>query len=156
MKRRALFQAMAAAPAALLASRLEAVDYALPAEVFGAIDPLEAEVGLRLRALSDAMPAARAFAASLLRDQERQHSERDRLRGRLRLPPAGPVRAEARDLLSLPALRTAQQALVHAHAEGLPAIGDPLVVDRLARHMVELSRHLAVIDLWIEAEENFD
>ena len=156
MKRRALFRAIAAAPAALLASRLEAADYSLPAEVFGAIDPLEAEVGLRLRALSEAMPAARAFATSLLRDQERQHAERDRLRARLRLAPAGTVRAVARDLLSLPALRTVQQALVHAHAEGLPAVGDPRVVDRLARHMVELSRHLAVIDLWIEAEENRD
>ena len=156
MKRRALFRAMAAAPAALLASRLEATDYASPAEVFGAIDPLEAEVGLRLRALSEAIPGARAFATSLLRDQERQHVERDRLRARLRLPPSLTVRAEARDLLSLPALRTAQQALVHAHAEGLPAIGEARVVDRLARHLVELSRHLAVIDLWIEAEENRD
>jgi hypothetical protein len=27
-------------------------------------------------------------------------------------------------------------------------------VDTLARHMVDLSRHLTVIDLWIEAEES--
>ena len=63
------------------------------------------------------------------------------------------VRAQASDLLSLPALRRSQEALVYAHAEGLPAIGDALAVDRLARHMVELSRHLAVIGLWIDAEE---
>jgi hypothetical protein len=145
---------VAATPVALAAAGVRAADYASPGEVFPLIDALEAEVGQRLRALSEAMPAARALARSLLRDHERQRADREKLRARLGLPPGGPVRAQASDLLSLPALRRSQEALVHAHAEGLPAIGDPIAVDRLAHHMVELSRHLAVIDLWIEAEES--
>ena len=154
MKRRALLRGLAAAPVALAAAGVHAADYASPAEVFLAIDALEAEVGQRLRALSEAMPAARPLARSLLRDHERQRADRERLRARLGLPAGGRLRAQAGDLLSLSALRRSQEALVHAHAEGLPAIGDPIAIDRLARHMVELSRHLAVIDLWIDAEES--
>ena len=155
MKRRSLLRGLVAAPVALAAAGVRAADYASPAEVFLAIDALEAEVGQRLRALSEAMPAARAFAGSLLRDHERQRGDRERLRARLGLPAGGTLRAaQAGDLLSLSALRRSQEALVHAHAEGLPAIGDPIAIDRLARHMVELSRHLAVIDLWIDAEES--
>jgi hypothetical protein len=52
----------------------------------------------------------------------------------------------------LEGLRAAQEALAYAHAEGLPALGDSFVVDALARHMVDLSRHLTVTQLWIEAE----
>ena len=40
-----------------------------------------------------------------------------------------------------------------ANAEGLPALPDAAAVDLLARHMVEESRHLTVIDLWIADEE---
>lgn len=142
------------APLTFAAAGVSATDYASPSEVFLAIDALEAEVGQRLRALSEAMPAARALARSVLRDHERQRAERETLRARLGLPPGAPARAQASDLLSLAALRRSQEALVHAHAEGLPAIGDAIAVDRLAHHMIELSRHLAVIDLWIDAEES--
>jgi hypothetical protein len=55
--------------------------------------------------------------------------------------------------LGLRALRDAHQNLVHAHAEGLPALGDRAAVDLLARHMVDVAAQLTVIDLWIEAEE---
>ncbi len=129
------------------------MDYAGAAEVFATIDVLEAEVSQRLRALSEALPSARPFATSLLRDQERHRAGRARLRKRLGLPGADVPRKPAADPVSLGALRTAQEALVHAHAEGLPAIGDEIAVDALARAMVDLSRHLTVIDLWIEAEE---
>ncbi len=130
-------------------------DYSNAAEVFAAIDAREAEVSLRLRALSEALPSARAFVTSVLRDQERHRAMRARLRARLGLPaPAPPPRTAAADLLSLASLRTAQEALVHAHAEGLNAIGDDIAVDALARQMVDLSRHLAVIDLWMETEES--
>lgn len=125
-----------------------------PAEVFREIDALEAEVGERLRALSEKVPTARAFARSLLRDHQRQQAEREQLRKRLGLPGAAPVRAPAADPGSLPALRASQQALVYAHVEGLPVLGNPPAVDRLAHHLVALARHLAVIDLWMEAEEN--
>lgn len=129
-------------------------DYASAAEVFTAIDAREAEVSLRLRALSEALPSARAFVTSVLRDQERHRARRSRLRARLGLPAGTPApRAAAEDLLSLASLRTAQEALVHVYAEGLNAIGDEIAVDALARQMVDLSRQLAVIDLWIETEE---
>ncbi|HEY7513354.1 MAG TPA: hypothetical protein VIC87_02700 [Vicinamibacteria bacterium] len=130
------------------------MDYTSPLEVFEAVDTLEADVSQRLRALSEALASARPFATSLLRDQERHRAARTRLRRRMGLEPAGAPRADARNLLSLGDLRTAQEALVHAHAEGLVAIGDETAVDTLARHMVDLSRHLTVIDLWIEAEES--
>ena len=123
-----------------------------PAEAFRAIDALEAEVEERLRALSEAVPAARALARSLLRDHERQRAERQTLERRFGLAAAAP--APAAEPGSLSALRTAQQALVYAHVEGLPALGDPPAVDRLAHHLVALSRHLTVIDLWLEAEED--
>jgi hypothetical protein len=186
VSRRTVLGALAAAPAALGLRPAEATDYTSAAEVFTAIDALEAAVAERLRALAAALPATRAFAGSVLADHERQRAERGRLRRRLRLPAAAspdaargavasspttagpapaatpveaaaiaaPASGETPDRLSLAPLREVQQALVHAHAEGLPALGDPFVVDRLARHMVELARHLAVIDLWRDAEEN--
>ena len=130
------------------------MDYAGPADVFAAIEGAEAAVAQRLRALSESLASARAFATSVLRDHERHRATRARLRARLGLPPAPPVRARGEDLLSLAALRSDQESLVHAHAEGLPAIDDPPSVDALARNMVDLARHLAVVDLWIEAEES--
>ena len=122
-------------------------------EVFAAIDALEGEVSRRLRALSEALPSARPFVMSVLRDHERHRAARARLRTRLGLPAAAPPRVAAQDLVSLASLRAAQEALVVAHAEGLSAVGDEIAVDALARHMVDLSRHLTVIDLWIEGEE---
>jgi hypothetical protein len=130
------------------------VDYANPAQVLEAIEPLEAEVSQRLRALSEALASARPFVTSVLRDHDRHRASRERLRKRFGLPAATAARADAQDLLSLSALRTAQEALVHAHAEGLNALGDAFAVDTLARHMVDLSRHLTVIDLWIETEDS--
>ena len=79
-------------------------------------------------------------------------ADRDKLRHRLKLP-ASSVPAPPPPDLSLAALREAQQELVHAHAEGLPALGDAGAVAVLARHLVDASRQLTVIDLWIEAEE---
>jgi hypothetical protein len=130
------------------------VDYASASEVFAAIEAGEAAVSERLRALSEALASARPFATSVLRDHARHRATRARLRARLGLPAAAPLPARGRDLLSLAALREAQESLVHVHAEGLPAIDDALAVDALARNMVDLARHLTVIDLWIEAEQS--
>lgn len=138
--------------ACVLAARAEATEYASAAEVFEAVDRLEAGVDARLRALARALPAARPLVVSLLADHERHRSVRARLRRRLRLPAASSSGAEAAGGLDLEALRSAQEALVYAHAEGLPALGDPIAVDGMARNMVDLSRHLAVVGLWIEAE----
>jgi hypothetical protein len=122
------------------------------AQSLAAIDGLEAEVDARLRALQAALPSARGLCLSLLSDHARFKSARAALRRRLRLPAAGPAGGESSDA-SLDGLRAAQQALVNAHAEGLWPLQDARAVDVLARHMVELARQLAVIDLWIEQEQ---
>jgi hypothetical protein len=154
LNRRALLRGLLAAPAAgaALAGDASATEYTSALSVFAEVDRLAGEVELRFRALSLTSPGAKAFALSVLADHERERAERASLRRRLGLPPSTAARAEAADLTSLEALRTAQEALVHAHAEGLPAILDAHAVQVLAGHLVDLARHLAVIDLWIEAE----
>jgi hypothetical protein len=156
LNRRALLRTLVAAPGAgaVLATVSEAAEYASAGDVLAEIDRLEGEVDLRLRALAETTPGAKAFARSVIALHERERKERERLRRRLGVAPSSGVRADAAALTSLEALRTAQEALVHAHAEGMPAVQDPLVVQALARHMVEEARHLTVIDLWIESEAN--
>ncbi|MGE0455855.1 MAG: hypothetical protein AB7O37_19235 [Vicinamibacteria bacterium] len=127
-------------------------DYASAGEVFEAIDAREAEVDARLAALAAALPAARAFAEAVARDHARHRQQRARWRSKLGLPAATPAAPSAVDR-DLAALRAAMQELVHAHAEGLPALGSERAVDALARQMVTLARHLAVVDLWLEAEQ---
>jgi hypothetical protein len=128
------------------------LDYASAAEVFAAIDALDAEVAARLQAVARAQPAAAAFARSADRDRRRRFDERQRLARRLGAAPAS-VAASAPSVAGLRELRDAQQNLVHAHAEGLPALRDRGAVDVLARHMVDVAAQLTVIDLWIEAED---
>lgn len=130
-----------------------ATEYASAAEVLDTIDRVEADVDGRLAAIARAVAGARAFAGSVGADHARHRAERGKLRRRLRLAAAAPPTPSAAAEVSLAALREAQQRLVHAHAEGLPALRDAAGVDLLARHMVDASRHLTVIDLWIEAEE---
>jgi hypothetical protein len=151
--RRAFLVAAAAGPLSLTVSGAEAADYGSAAEVFAAIERLEAEVDARLAAVERAVPGAAAFAASVRRDRARHRAERARLRARLRAGSAEPAGPGPEADATLDALRASQQALVHAHAEGLPALGDRAAVDLLAVHMVDLARQLAVIDLWIELEE---
>ena len=133
-----------------------ATEYASAADVFTAIDALESDVDARLRALASVLPSARAFSESLLRDHARHRERRASLRRRLKLPATSapsPAAASADDT-SLEALRASVEALVYAHAEGLPALGDAHAVDRMAHDMVDLSRHLTLVQLWIEQEEN--
>jgi hypothetical protein len=140
--------------AAALAPLAAATEYASANEVFAAIDGLEADVESRLRALAVALPSARAFAQSLLDDHTRHRTRRAALRQRLKLPVASVSTAATADDVSLEALRVAVEALVYAHAEGLPALGDAFAVDQLAHDMVDLSRHLTLVQLWIEQEQN--
>jgi hypothetical protein len=125
-------------------------EYTSAAEVLDTIDGLAAGVDASLAAIVRLVPAAAPFAASVRADQVRERAGRDALRARLRLTsaarPAAPVST------ALDALRAVQQELVHAHAEGLPALDDEAAVRVLARHMVEAARRLTVIDLWIELE----
>jgi hypothetical protein len=151
MGRRALLRAMALLALAPRAAR--ARDYTSAAEVLDTIDRLSGEVEGSLSAIANAVPGAQPFAASVRADQVRERAGRDAIRARLRLPKALPPGAPAPAAsTSLDALRSAQQELVHAHAEGLPALDDAAAVQALARHMVEAARRLTVMDLWIELE----
>jgi hypothetical protein len=148
--RRQLLRLFVGAPAlALGARKAEATDYAAAADVFAAIVSGEAEVDARLSAVLAEQRGAQAFVQSVREVRARHRAERARLRGGALPPVPGPPAVDA----SLARLRDAQEALVHAHAEGLPALHDAHAVDVLGRHMVDLARELTVIDLWIEAEE---
>jgi len=151
--RRRFLRGAAAAPLVCLGrpAAVRATEYASASEVLDTIDRREVEVAGRLAAIARAIAGAQAFADSVASDQAGHRADRDKLRHRLKLP-ASSVPAPPPDL-SLAALREAQQELVHAHAEGLPALGDAGAVAVLARHLVDASRQLTVIDLWIEAEE---
>ena len=152
--RRALLKAAALAPLVVLRPKeAAATDYASAGEALAAIDALEAEVVERLRSLEESVSSARAFAASLKRDLEEHRRERDGLRSRLGLGPPATPKANVDDALDLEALRSAQEKLTYAHAEALPALAAAAAVHVLARHMVDLSRHLTLVGLWIEAEE---
>lgn len=155
LERRTLLKAVALAPLALAvpASRAEAADYASAAEVFDAIDGFEADAASRLRRILKERGGARAFVLSALADHERHRAVRARHRHRLGLAASG-IRSisEAADA-SLDGLRAAQEALVYAHAEGFPALGDSLAVHDLMANMVDLARHLTILDLWLEKEQ---
>lgn len=151
--RRGLLRAALLAPFGGLAAGSAADDYASAAEVFAAIDRHQAEVEARLHAIVAAQPAAQAFAASLGRDYARHRARRAALRRRLNIPAAAAAPAAEGAEASLQGLREALQALVYAHAEGLPALDDPRAVDVLAHDMVDLARQLAVLGLWIDQEQ---
>lgn len=153
--RRSLLKAAALAPLALAlpAPRAEAVDYTSAAEVFDAIDGFEGDAAARLRRVAKERGGSRSFVLSALADHERHRLVRARHRRRLGLSPSGVKSiAEAADP-SLDGLRAAQEALVYAHAEGFPALGDSLAVHDLMANMVDLARHLTVLDLWLEKEQ---
>lgn len=153
MDRREAIRAALVAPfLASLARPAESKDYSDAGEALSAIDRIEAEVATRLRAIAEARPSARALVESCLSDHDRHRRGREMLRVRLRVAPLAPGGREVASPLALDALRKAQEALVYAHAEGLPVLGDAVAVNALARDMVDLARQLTVIDLWIEGE----
>jgi hypothetical protein len=138
--------------AAFVPRTAQARDYTSAAEVLDTIDRLAADVDAALSAIARAVPGARPFASSVHADHRREKADRDAIRARRRLSAAAPAARTAPASTSLDALRSLQQELVHAHAEGLPALDDAAAVQALALHMVEASRRLTVIDLWIELE----
>jgi hypothetical protein len=152
ISRRAALKVAMAAPLAGLATRADARDYASAGEVFAEIDRLEADLDARLASLAARFPAATSLARSVRGDHERHRRSRAALRRRLRLGEAAPVAMPAGSA-SVDALRALAQDLVHAYAEGMPAIKDAQAVDVLARAMVEDARHLAVLQMWMETEE---
>jgi len=152
--RRSLLRVLATAPLAALVSgqRAEARDYASAAEVLAEIDRLEASLDARLGALTIAVAAAGALARSVQADHDRHRRARAGLRRRLGLAPRRERAAAAGAPPSVEVLRAIAQDLVHAHAEGLPALRDAAAVDLLARNMVDDARHLAILQMWVEAE----
>ena len=152
-ERRALLGGALAVAGTVLAPRAGATDYASAAAVLDALEAAAADVQARLRGLA-ALPSARRFAERLLQEHARQATGRARLRQRLGLAPAAPAGARVAQDRSLAGLRGAQEALVHVTAEGLPALPDAAAVDQLGRDLVVASRHLTLIDLWIESEES--
>ena len=150
--RRAALKGLVTAPLMAAAARLEAKDYASAAEVLAEIDRLEGDLDARLIALAAGFPAAATFAASVRADHERHRRTRASLRRRLGLAEAEEApRPGGR--LTVDALRSLAQDLVHAYAEGLPALRDARAVDALARDMVDDARHLAVLQMWMETEQ---
>jgi hypothetical protein len=127
------------------------MEYASAGAVFEAIDRGAAEVAARLAAIVKALPSAAEFARSARADLDRHRASREALRHRLRLPAGARIEAGASDA-SLEGLRGALEALTFAHAEGLPALDSALAVDALARDMVDCSRLLTVVILWIDTE----
>src|SRR5207247_2300710 len=153
--RRRFLRGAAAAPLVCLGrpAAVRATEYASASEVLDTINRREVEVAGRLAAIARAIAGAQAFADSVASDPAGHRPRRDKLRHRLKLPASSAPAPPPPPDLSLAALREAQQELVHAHAEGLPALGDAGAVAVLARHLIDASRQLTVIDLWIEAEE---
>lgn len=152
--RRRLLKAAGLVPGALLASeRAAAADAAPAAAALRAICDQAAEVVARLQGLA-ARVAVRAFAESLLRDHTRHRAERDRVFALLGReagsvpPPTAPA-----DALDLGELKAAQEKLTYAMAEALPLLGRAEAVRTIAHQMVDSSRHLTLVGLWIEAEE---
>ena len=151
-RRDALRWMMTTAAVGALPRPATARDYASAAEVLDTIDGFAARVEASLRGIERVVPGAAPFAASVRADHVRERAGRDAIRKRLRLAPSRAL-LPAPVPTSLGDLRALQQELVHAHAEGLPAIHDDAAVQALARHMVEAARRLTVIDLWLEGEE---
>jgi hypothetical protein len=149
---------IAAAASFLDCDAAHAKDYGSATEALDEIDRLESDVVRRLSGLAAESPAARNLAQSLIDDHRRHAAERAWVRRLLGAASSRPVgaasteRPQSVDDQALQALRSNQEALVYAHAEGLPALGDARAVSALARHLVDLSRHLTVIDLWLETE----
>lgn len=154
--RRGLLKALAFCPGAVALSSMPAgaADYASAGEALSDIDHLQADVTRRLQRLPEGR--SRDFARSLLRDLERHREERDALRREMGLgpAPAAPAVVAAADEALLDELRTALEKLTYAHAEALPVLDHRPAVRALARHMTDLSRHLTLVGLWIEAEES--
>jgi hypothetical protein len=154
--RRAVLQALVGAPLVALAARAEARDYSSAAEVLAEIDRLESEVDVRLSALAASTPSAAGLSRSVRADHERHRATRAAVRARLHLASAAasPAPPPPSPALTLAQLQAIAQDLVHAYAEGLPAIGSARAVDALARDMVDDARHLAVLQMWAETEES--
>jgi hypothetical protein len=124
-------------------------------ELFHQLHRLSAEVVDRLAAVGRAQADARPLAESLTRDLQRHAAERREL-GRKRGLVSHVATAAGTIDSSLAGLRAAQEALMLAHADGLPALRAGRDVKLLAGHMADVARHLTITDLWIAGPAETD
>jgi hypothetical protein len=117
-----------------------------------ALDARAADVEARLEALKRGSVPYRKGAASFLADLSRCRKDRAAVRRLLGLLP-GPAASAPQAGGSLRDLRAAQQELVFAHAEGIPSLSDARAVALLVPDLLDVARHIAVVDLWLEAED---
>jgi hypothetical protein len=152
LKRRGVLRALAALPVAatLPSPSAEARDYTGPGEVFAAVESFSRVVEARLEAILRRVPGARAFVRSAAADLVRHRAQREALA--IYRAPKATAGSHVDDAASLPGLRESLVELMYAHAEGLPALRDGDAVARLTAHMIDLSRLVTVVDLWLEAE----
>jgi hypothetical protein len=152
MSRRAFLKGLAATPLAFaLPARTRSDEPGGAGDVLARIDALELEVEARLGSLGGQNSAARTFATSVLHDHARHRLVRARVRQELGLSaPAAKAAPAPADASSLVALRRCQKSLVYAHVEGLPSFPSHHQVDALGHNMVDLARHLTVIELWTD------
>jgi len=154
--RRQALKAAGFLPASLLLPKAASpTEYPSALAALAAIDAAVQDVVRRLRTLATQAGPGRDFARSLLSDQEQHRLERAGLEKAIGLSGGRSETAEAAagDPPDLEGLKDAQQKLTYALAEALPVLGGPAAVRTLARQMVDASRHLTLIGLWIEAEE---
>ncbi len=151
--RRDWLRATLALPVLALVPAARATDYASPSDALAAIEDLAHSVRARLQAIAAQVASAGPYVSSAERDHLRLAHERQALRLRLRLVAPPPPPSSMASDVSLAGLRATQEALVFAYAEGLPTFDDARSADLLARHLVEMARHLTLVDLWIEAEQ---
>ena len=100
------------------------------------------------------VPGGAAPSRSVLADHERQRAERERLRRRLGLA-VGRARAGRRaDDLRFERSARRRRRWCTPTRRACPPSATPRPWTAWRAHMVELARHLTVIDLWIDAEES--
>jgi hypothetical protein len=135
------------------ASRLQAEEFASAEAALEAMETRSATVEAMLAGLRSDSAAFGKAAASFLADLRRHRQDRARVRRALGLLPAA-VETLSPKVSTLTDLRAAEQALVFGHTEGLPALGNSRAVAVLVPDLLDVARHLAVIDLWIEEESD--
>lgn len=152
LSRRDLLRGAAALVALAGGQPAGAAEYASAADALAAIAGFETDVDRYLLRLHRTVPTARRMIDSFRRDRARHQADRARVARRLGLAHAASVAASEAATAPLDAVREAQAALVYAHAEALPTLGGAPAVGILMGNMIDLARHLTLLDLWIEAE----
>lgn len=126
-------------------------EYASAGAALDAIEGRSESVEAVLRALRGESEPLRKGFSSFLEDYRRHRQDRAALRRTFGIPPAREARPEPK-AVTLRDLRAAVQELVFAHAEGIPALGSGRAVTVIGGHLLDVARHLAIVDLWLEPE----